>query len=114
MPADDIGDTLASMMLSSGALRVLALFLEAPQTGRYVLEIAKEAGVGSSTLYPLLARLEAAGWLTSEWEDLDPKAEGRPARRLYWITDLGIVEARNEIRPLLARLRNMRPGLEAI
>ena len=39
--------------------------------------------MGSGTLYPLLARLEAAGWFTSEWEDVDPSEVGRPRRRLY-------------------------------
>jgi hypothetical protein len=35
----------------------------------------KATKVGSGTLYPMLARLEAAGWLTSEWEVVDPSEE---------------------------------------
>lgn len=36
------------------------------------------------TLYKALGRLEAAGFLTSTWEDADDAAaEGRPRRRLY-------------------------------
>ncbi|WP_426322680.1 PadR family transcriptional regulator [Microbacterium sp. E-13] len=38
------------------------------------------------TLYKALGRLEAAGLLTSTWEDADEAAaEGRPRRRLYKI-----------------------------
>ena len=43
------------------------------------------------TLYKALGRLEGAGLLTSEWEDADEAvAEGRPRRRLYEITDVGV------------------------
>ena len=39
------------------------------------------------TLYKALGRMEAAGWLTSQWEDADEATtEGRPRRRLYSIT----------------------------
>lgn len=42
------------------------------------------------TLYKALGRMEAAGWLTSQWEDPDRAAqEGRPRRRLYSITAEG-------------------------
>ena len=36
----------------------------------------------------------AVGWLTSRWEDIDPRAEGRPARRYYQLTPDGIELAR--------------------
>lgn len=39
------------------------------------------------TLYKALGRLEAAGLLSSDWEDADAAAEqGRPRRRLYEVT----------------------------
>ena len=39
------------------------------------------------TLYKALGRLEAAGLLSSAWEDADTAvAEGRPRRRLYEVT----------------------------
>ena len=50
-------------------------------------EISVATGIASGTLYPLLARLEYVGWLTSAWED--PSVAGRPRRRLYVITDVG-------------------------
>jgi DNA-binding PadR family transcriptional regulator len=37
----------------------------------------------------MLARLEAAGWLSSEWEAIDPREAGRPRRRFYRLTASG-------------------------
>ncbi len=75
--------------LSERGLRVLRLLIEQPLAPRSGAEIAKETGVRSGTLYPLLARLEAAGWLVSEWEDIEPSEIGRPRRRLYKLTAVG-------------------------
>ena len=52
-------------------------------------EIAKETGLASGTLYPLVYRLEKAGWLDSRWEKGDPATLGRPRRRYYRITAEG-------------------------
>jgi PadR family transcriptional regulator PadR len=42
------------------------------------------------TLYRALSRLEKAGFLTSQWEDISSLAGGsRPRRRLYRITEAG-------------------------
>jgi DNA-binding PadR family transcriptional regulator len=37
----------------------------------------------------MLARLEAAGWLTSEWEQIDPSEAARPRQRFYRLTGKG-------------------------
>jgi PadR family transcriptional regulator PadR len=37
--------------------------------------------------------LEREGWVTSRWEDVDPRAEKRPARRYYRLTAGGAVQA---------------------
>ena len=58
---------------------VLEALLDDPQAERYGLEIGDAAGLRSGTVHPILARLEAYGWLTSRWEDIDASAEGRPA-----------------------------------
>lgn len=43
------------------------------------------------TLYKALGRMEAAGMLTSDWEDADEAAaEGRPRRRLYQPTGAAV------------------------
>jgi PadR family transcriptional regulator PadR len=75
--------------LTQPTLKVLRFLLEKPREGRSGAEMAKATKVGSGTLYPMLARLEAAGWLTSEWEAIDPREAGRPRRRFYKLTAIG-------------------------
>ena len=75
--------------LTQPALKVLRFLLETPREGRSGAEMSKATKVGSGTLYPMLARLEAAGWLTSEWEVIDPSEAGRPRRRFYKLTAVG-------------------------
>jgi DNA-binding PadR family transcriptional regulator len=70
--------------------RVLEALLGDPQRELYGLEIGDAAELRSGTVHPILARLEGVGWLQSRWEDIDPKAEGRPARRYYRLTADGV------------------------
>jgi DNA-binding PadR family transcriptional regulator len=63
--------------------------MESPRHGRSGSEISKATNVGSGTLYPMLARLEAAQWLDSEWEAIDPREAGRPRRKFYRLNGLG-------------------------
>ena len=60
------------------------------------------------TLYKALSRLEAAGMLTSRWED--PAPEGRPRRRLYAVTGAGEQALADGRRPA-AGARQRKPGL---
>jgi PadR family transcriptional regulator PadR len=76
---------------------ILTVLLAKPLKPRYGLEIAKEAGLPSGTLYPALARLEEAGWLTSAWEDIDEAAEGRRRRRYYKLTGDGVIAAQKAL-----------------
>jgi PadR family transcriptional regulator len=46
---------------------------------------------------PILARLEGVGWLTSRWEEIDPRAEGCPARRYYRLTPDGLEPSRSTL-----------------
>jgi PadR family transcriptional regulator PadR len=67
-------------------------------------EIARATKLASGTLYPILLRLDHAGWLDSRWEEGDPHRLGRPRRRFYSVTKLGAQrakEATRELRPLL-------------
>jgi PadR family transcriptional regulator PadR len=76
------------------ATRLVLLELLHQPDRRYGLEIAKALGIQGGTLYPALARLEAAGFLTSGWEDDDDaSANGRPPRRYYRLTAEGAQEA---------------------
>jgi PadR family transcriptional regulator PadR len=84
--------------------RVLLLFLQDPSRRYYGLEIAREANLQRGTLYPMLVRLEERGWLTSEWENIDPVVEGRRPRRYYTLTDEGLRQALRERDQLVAAL----------
>jgi DNA-binding PadR family transcriptional regulator len=72
---------------------VLRALLADPAEELYGLEIGEAAGLASGTVHPILARLEGIDWLTSRWEDVDPAAAGRPARRYYRLTANGAQEA---------------------
>jgi PadR family transcriptional regulator PadR len=75
-------------------LAILKVLLDKPLEPRYGLDISKQAGLQRGTLYPALARLERAGWLTSFQEDIDEAAEGRRKRRYYRLTGEGARKAR--------------------
>lgn len=68
------------------------LVTDAPRWG---LEIIKLTGRPSGSVYPLLDRLERAGWVTSAWDD-DVERKG-PRRRMYRLTPEGAVEARRVV-----------------
>lgn len=72
---------------------VLRAFVADPSAEMYGLQVGQEAGLASGTIHPILARLEACGWLESWWEDLGQEAVGRPRRRFYRLTRDGAVGA---------------------
>jgi PadR family transcriptional regulator PadR len=83
---------------------VLRAFLEDTSRRRYGFDLMKDTALKSGSLYPILARLQKAGWLVAEWEDVDEKAEGRPARRFYRLSPDGAAAARVALAELHARL----------
>jgi DNA-binding PadR family transcriptional regulator len=89
---------------------VLAAFLDAGETGRlYGLQIMKEAGIASGTMYPILDRLERAGWIKGQWGS--PEEPGRPARRYYTLTGVGISEASRAMSDYVQAQRARKPDL---
>jgi DNA-binding PadR family transcriptional regulator len=76
---------------------VLEAFLEDAGRQRYGYELMRATGFASGKLYPVLARLQAAGWLEAQMEDVDPYAAGRPARRWYRFADGAAAFARQEL-----------------
>jgi DNA-binding PadR family transcriptional regulator len=76
---------------------VLRAFLAEPGAERYGLDIMQATGCPSGTVYPILLRLQRAGWLAAYWEEIDPAAAGRPARRWYLLTPEGATTARTEL-----------------
>jgi PadR family transcriptional regulator, regulatory protein PadR len=73
--------------LSSQARVLLATLLAAGERWSYGYELASRTGTKSGTLYPLLIRLEAQGYLEAEWQR--PAASGRPPRHAYRLTATG-------------------------
>lgn len=76
-------------------LKLLEALVESGPTDRHGFELSKVTGLKSGTLYPMLARLESAGWLTSGWESAE--ATGRPRRRYYRLTGVGAEAARRHL-----------------
>lgn len=71
------------------SLGILRRFIDQPEARLSGTDLNKTSHLPSGTLYPLLARLEHHGWLSSHWEDINPSVAGRPRKRLYWITEVG-------------------------
>lgn len=72
--------------LSPAARAILQALLEAG-SGAHGYDLCRRAGVKSGTLYPLLIRWEAQGWLTADWRP-SPQP-GRPPRHVYRLTAEG-------------------------
>ena len=87
---------------------VLRALLADPQAELYGLEIGDAAGLPSGTVHPILARLEGLRWVQSRWEDIDPKVEGRPARRYYRLTAAGAQQARTALAEAYQAKRKVR------
>jgi PadR family transcriptional regulator, regulatory protein PadR len=81
------------LRISLQTLRVLEAFLENPSTELAGADLQKRSRIASGTLYPILLRLESAGWFLSRWETVDPSSAGRPRRRLYRLTPSGLARA---------------------
>ena len=75
-------------------IAVLQAMLEAPTHAHYGLQLAGKTHLLTGTIYPILARLEKAGWVSSTWEARDPSELERPRRRLYMLTGSGAQAAR--------------------
>jgi PadR family transcriptional regulator, regulatory protein PadR len=88
-----MGKQERDVRMSLQTLRVLEAFLESPTDPLSGADVAKRGHLASGTLYPILLRLESAGWLTSRWEQVDPSSVGRPRRRLYRLTSSGLRRA---------------------
>jgi PadR family transcriptional regulator PadR len=75
--------------IGGATVDVLGALLDSDQP-RWGLEIIKLTGRPSGSVYPLLDRLERAGWVTSQWDDEERRG---PRRRLYLLTADGALEA---------------------
>jgi PadR family transcriptional regulator PadR len=97
---------------SPQALAVLAALCAAPGAWHHGYGIARETGLRSGTLYPILIRLADRGLVAARWEDGQPA--GRPRRHQYQLTPAGLAAARAALAsmpaPAAARAARHRPG----
>ncbi len=77
---------------SPQTLLLLAALSAQPTDWRHGYDLAKETGLKSGTLYPILVRLADRGLVEARWEDGRPA--GRPARHLYRLSGEGLDQAR--------------------
>jgi PadR family transcriptional regulator PadR len=75
--------------LTKPSLALLSAFLGSQPLQLSGADIARVTRLKSGTMYPILARLENAGYLASKWEEGDPSILGRPRRRYYRMTPEG-------------------------
>jgi PadR family transcriptional regulator len=76
---------------SAQTLAVLAELCATPSQWRHGYGIARDTGLKSGTLYPVLVRLADRGLVEACWEDEQPA--GRPRRHLYRLTPGGLAAA---------------------
>jgi PadR family transcriptional regulator, regulatory protein PadR len=76
---------------SAQTLAVLAELCATPTQWRHGYGIARNTGLKSGTLYPVLIRLADRGLVAACWEDEQPA--GRPRRHLYRLTAEGLAVA---------------------
>ncbi|MFI1205608.1 PadR family transcriptional regulator [Streptomyces sp. NPDC020883] len=81
--------------ITSATLEVMEVFLAAGE-GLHGFAVAQAAGRPTGSIYPILARMEEAGWLESHWESEHPDP-GRPRRRFYVLTPDGMADTRSVV-----------------
>lgn len=78
--------------ITSATLDVMEAFL-ASFDELHGFAVARVSGRPTGSVYPILARMEQAGWLESRWETEHPEP-GRPRRRFYRLSAQGVAESR--------------------
>src|SRR5215472_1810026 len=72
-------------------LLVLTALSVQPAEWRHGYDLAKQTGLKSGTLYPILVRLADRGLMEARWEEGRPA--GRPPRHLYRLSSDGLAQA---------------------
>ena len=94
--------------LSVAALTVLHAVARGTSHG---FDIIDETDLPGGTVYPALSRLERDGLVASSWEPAEAaRAEGRPPRRNYAVTRLGLTT----LNEALERLHALKPVRRAV
>ncbi|MGH3177298.1 MAG: PadR family transcriptional regulator [Streptosporangiaceae bacterium] len=76
---------------SAQTLSVLAALCDQPSQWRHGYALARQTGLKSGTLYPILIRLADRGLVEACWQD-EPMPGG-PRRHLYRLTSAGLASA---------------------
>jgi len=76
---------------SAQTLSVLVALCDEPSEWRHGYALAKQTGLKSGTLYPILIRLADRALVEACWQD-EPQP-GRPRRHLYRVTADGLAAA---------------------
>ena len=76
---------------SAQTLSVLAALCDEPSQWQHGYALAKQTGLKSGTLYPILIRLADRNIVEACWEQGEPA--GRPRRHLYRLTSDGLATA---------------------
>jgi DNA-binding PadR family transcriptional regulator len=94
---------------SAQTLAVLAAMAARPAAWRHGYDLARETGLKSGTLYPILVRLADREIVEACWEEGEPA--GRPRRHLYRLTSDGLAAATAALAVApAAASRAVRPG----
>jgi PadR family transcriptional regulator, regulatory protein PadR len=86
---------------SAQTVALLVALAARPQDWRHGYDLARETGLKSGTLYPILVRLADRGLVEARWEDGQPA--GRPRRHLYRLSPDGLSAAAEAARDTAAR-----------
>jgi DNA-binding PadR family transcriptional regulator len=92
---------------SAQTLSVLSALEADPAAWQHGYLLAKQTGLASGTLYPILIRLAERRLIEARWEDEQPA--GRPRRHLYRLTSDGLAAARTALAQAAAKRQPAAP-----
>jgi PadR family transcriptional regulator PadR len=93
---------------SAQTLALLSALTADPAAWRHGYDLARETGLKSGTLYPILIRLADRRLVEACWEDEQPA--GRPRRHLYRLTSDGLAVAADALAAAAAKRRAAGPA----
>jgi len=93
--------------LTTQTLKVLGALLNNKPDALSGADIGRATRLQSGTLYPILLRLEQAGWVESYWESETPQELGRPRRRFYQLTAVGARTTKAGIRDFASMIGDL-------
>ena len=94
---------------SPQTLSVLAALHEQPSAWQHGYALARQTGLKSGTLYPILIRLADRGLVEACWQE-EP-VPGRPRRHLYRLTADGLATATAAVAEAEPARAKARPGV---